>query len=112
VGIADWLERSWLTARLSVIWGIWETRLARLRRLADVTLEGLAEWSGVSVEVIRKLEQHRKHSARLPTLHKLAAGIGVEVTGLLGDPPALSKAEAESPVRRAIMPSLLAATPE
>jgi hypothetical protein len=56
VGIADWLERSWLTARLSVIWGIWETRLARLRRLADVTQEGLAEWSGVSVEVIRKLE--------------------------------------------------------
>jgi len=91
-------------------------RLARLRRLADVTQEGLAERSGVPVDVIRKLEQHRKHSARLPTLHKLAAGLGVEVTGLLGDPPALSKMEAESPalvaVRQAIMPSPLAATPE
>jgi transcriptional regulator with XRE-family HTH domain len=91
-------------------------RLARLRRLADVTQEGLAERSGVSVDVIRKLEQHRKHSARLPTLHKLATGLGVEVTGLLGDPPALSDVEDESPalvaVRRAIMPSPLAVTTE
>jgi len=91
-------------------------RLTRLRRLADVTQEGLAQRSGVSVDVIRKLEQHRKHSARLPTLHKLATGLGVEVTGLLGDPPALSNVEAASPalvaVRRAIVPSPLAVTPE
>lgn len=84
-------------------------RLARLRRLADVTQESLAERSGISVDVIRKLQQHRKHSVRLPTLHKLASGLGVEVTGLLGDPPALSDATVESPalvaVRRAIMPS-------
>ena len=40
-------------------------RLARLRRLADATQESLAERSGISVDVIRKLEQHRKHSARL-----------------------------------------------
>ncbi len=33
-------------------------RLARLRRLAGVTQEGLAQQSGVSVDVIRKLEQH------------------------------------------------------
>jgi len=91
-------------------------RLVRLRRLADMTQEGLAERSGVSADVIRKLEQHRKHSVRLPTLHKLAAGLGVEVTGLLGDPPALVKGEAESPalvaMRRAIMPSPLAVPPE
>ncbi|MGH3697259.1 MAG: helix-turn-helix domain-containing protein [Pseudonocardiaceae bacterium] len=91
-------------------------RLARLRRLADLTQESLADRSGVSVDVIRKLAQHRKHSARLPTLHKLAAGLGVEITGLLGDPPALSNAAVESPalvaVRRAIMPSPLGETPE
>lgn len=91
-------------------------RLARLRRLANVTQEDLAERSGVSVDVIRKLEQHRKHSARLPTLHKLASGLGIEVTGLLGDPPALSDAGDESPalvaVRRAIMPSPLTVAPE
>jgi transcriptional regulator with XRE-family HTH domain len=91
-------------------------RLVRLRRLVDMTQESLAERSGVSVDVIRKLEQRRKHSARLPTLHKLAAGLGVEVTGLLGSPPAVSNVEAESPalvaVRRAIMPSPLAVAPE
>ncbi|MGH3568008.1 MAG: helix-turn-helix domain-containing protein [Pseudonocardia sp.] len=91
-------------------------RLARLRRLADLTQESLSERSGVSVDVIRKLEQHRKHSVRLPTLHKLATGVEVEVTGLLGDPPALSAEQGESPalvaVRRAIMPSPLASTLE
>ncbi|MGH3867117.1 MAG: helix-turn-helix domain-containing protein [Pseudonocardiaceae bacterium] len=65
-------------------------RLARLRRLADLSQERLSERSGISVDVVRKLEQHRKHSVRLPTLHKLASGLGVEVTMLLGDPPALS----------------------
>ncbi|MFJ7205368.1 helix-turn-helix domain-containing protein [Streptomyces sp. NPDC098789] len=86
-------------------------RMARLRRLADLTQEGLAERSGVSVDVIRKLEQRRKHSARLPTLHSLAKGLGIELTALLGDPPAVpSSGEADPPqlvaVRRAIMPPL------
>ncbi|WP_184346370.1 helix-turn-helix domain-containing protein [Streptomyces olivoverticillatus] len=88
-------------------------RVQRLRRMADLTQEGLAERSGVSVDVVRKLEQRRKHSARLPTLHALAKGLGVEVTTLLGDPPAVpSTGEAEPPalvaVRRAIMPPLFA----
>ncbi|WP_381796427.1 helix-turn-helix domain-containing protein [Streptomyces niveus] len=85
--------------------------LRRLRRLADLTQEDLAERSGVSVDVIRQLEQGRKHSARLPTLHALANGLGVELTTLLGDPPAVAKTgEANGPrlvaVRRAIMPPL------
>jgi hypothetical protein len=58
----------------------------------------------------------RLGAERLPTLRKLAAGLGVEVTGLLGDPPTLSNVEAESPalvvVRRAIMPSPLTVTPK
>lgn len=86
-------------------------RLAHLRRLADLTQEELAEKSGVSVDVVRKLEQHRKHSARLPTLHALASGLGVELTGLMGDPPAVANQNAETPelvaLRRAIMPSRL-----
>lgn len=65
------------------------------------------------MDVIRKLEQRRKHSARLPTLHSLASGLGVELTALLGDPPgAPSSGEADPPrlvaVRRAIMPPLFA----
>lgn len=91
-------------------------RLARLRRLADLSQEILAERSGISVDGIRKLEQHRKHSVRLPILHKLATGLGVEVTALSGDPPALSAEQGESPglvaIRRAIMSSQLAPTPE
>ncbi|MQS36142.1 helix-turn-helix domain-containing protein [Streptomyces katsurahamanus] len=92
-------------------------RLGRLRRLSDLTQDGLAERSGVSVDVIRKLEQKRKHSARLPTLHHLARGLGVELTALLGDPPGVpSNGEADPPqlvaVRRAIMPPLFAPPPE
>ncbi|WP_059005667.1 helix-turn-helix domain-containing protein [Streptomyces specialis] len=92
-------------------------RLTRLRRLADLTPEALAAKSGVSADVVRKLEQKRKHSARLPTLHALARGLGVEVTALLGDPPGVpSNGDAEPPaliaVRRAIMPPLFAPPPE
>ncbi|MBH1935284.1 helix-turn-helix transcriptional regulator [Streptomyces sp. AV19] len=92
-------------------------RVGRLRRLADLTQEALAERAGVSADVVRKLEQKRKHSARLPTLHALAKGLGVEVTALLGDPPGIpSNGEAEPPalvaVRRAIVPPLFAPPPE
>lgn len=85
--------------------------------MADLTQEGLAAKAGVSADVVRKLEQKRKHSARLPTLHALAKGLGVEVTTLLGDPPGVpSTGEADPPalvaVRRAIMPPLFAAPAE
>ncbi|MEV0259627.1 helix-turn-helix transcriptional regulator [Streptomyces sp. NPDC050732] len=91
--------------------------LRRLRRLASLTQEELAERSGVCVDVIRQLEQRRKHSARLPTLHALANGLGVELTTLLGDPPAVSSTgENDGPrfvaVRRAIMPVLGGPEPE
>ncbi|UQT55996.1 helix-turn-helix transcriptional regulator [Streptomyces durmitorensis] len=91
--------------------------LRRLRRLAGLTQEELAERSDVSVDVIRQLEQRRKHSARLPTLHALANGLGVELTALLGDPPAVSSTgENDGPrfvaVRRAIMPALWGPEPK
>ncbi|MFF3124524.1 helix-turn-helix domain-containing protein [Streptomyces sp. NPDC057908] len=88
-------------------------KLSRLRRLSDLTQEELAEKSGVSVDVIRKLEQKRKGSARLPTLHALAGGLGVELTTLLGDPPGVpSTGESDPPqlvaVRRAVHPLMFA----
>ncbi|MFJ5156598.1 helix-turn-helix domain-containing protein [Streptomyces sp. NPDC088353] len=92
--------------------------LRRLRRLAALTQEELAERSGVSVDVIRQLEQGRKHSARLPTLHALANGLGVELTTLLGDPPPAVAATGENDgprlvaVRRAVMPALWGPQPE
>ncbi|MER5785619.1 helix-turn-helix transcriptional regulator [Streptomyces mobaraensis] len=92
-------------------------RLGKLRRMAGLTQEGLAGRAGVSVDVVRKLEQRRKHSARLPTLHALARGLGVELTALLGDPPGVpSTGQAEPPrlvaLRRAIAPPLFATPPE
>ena len=67
--------------------------------------------------MIRQLEQQRKHSARLPTLHALANGLGVELTTLLGYPPAVAATgESDGPrfvaVRRAVMPALWGAQPE
>ena len=92
-------------------------RLAKVRRLSGLTQEQAAERSGVSVDVIRKLEQHRKHSARLPTLHALARGLGVELTSLIGDPPAVASngapdTPAMTELRRAVMPSLLPKAPD
>jgi transcriptional regulator with XRE-family HTH domain len=85
--------------------------------MAGLTQEQVAERSGISVDVIRKLEQHRKNSARLPTLHALARGLGAEVTALLGDPPAIASTGApDSPelveLRRAVMPSLVPRSPD
>ncbi|MFJ9029581.1 helix-turn-helix domain-containing protein [Streptomyces sp. NPDC102274] len=91
--------------------------LRRLRKLSDLTQEQLSERSAVSVDVIRHLEQGRKKSALLPTLHALADALGVELTTLLGDPPgAPSTGEGDSPalvaVRRAITPPLFSALPD
>ncbi|WP_079087062.1 helix-turn-helix domain-containing protein [Streptomyces silvensis] len=91
--------------------------LRRLRRLASLTQEELAGRSGISVDVIRQLEQRRKQSARLPTLHALANGLGVELTTLLGDPPAVAAdGETDGPrfvaMRRAVMPVLWGPVPQ
>ncbi|MEV0036502.1 helix-turn-helix domain-containing protein [Streptomyces sp. NPDC050804] len=91
--------------------------LRRLRKLSGLTQEELSEASEVSVDVIRKLEQKRTSSARLPTLHALAQGLGVELTTLLGDPPgARSEGDGDSPalvaVRRAITPAPFAPGPD
>ncbi|OWU98002.1 transcriptional regulator [Micromonospora wenchangensis] len=60
-------------------------RLAGIRRESKLTQEQLAERSGVSVEVIRKLEQGTRGAARLDTLHALARALGVSTSTLLGD---------------------------
>ncbi|MEU8327129.1 helix-turn-helix domain-containing protein [Micromonospora sp. NPDC048839] len=59
--------------------------LARLRRAAKLTQEQLAERAALSVETVRKLEQNKRGSARLETLHTFARALGVPTTALLGD---------------------------
>ncbi|CAM5293357.1 hypothetical protein SHIRM173S_02404 [Streptomyces hirsutus] len=68
----------------------WDESLRRLRRLASLTQEELAERSGVSVDVIRQLEQHEEALGAPARVHALANGLGVELTTLLGHPPAVS----------------------
>ncbi|MER7168580.1 helix-turn-helix transcriptional regulator [Micromonospora sp. NPDC000207] len=60
-------------------------QLARIRRQSSLTQEQLAERSGVSVEVIQKLEQGRRKGARIPTLNRLARALEVPTSALFGD---------------------------
>ncbi|KXK62078.1 hypothetical protein AWW66_10010 [Micromonospora rosaria] len=86
-------------------------RLAELRRGSKMTQEQLAERSSVSVEVIRKLEQGSRGTARLDTLHALARALKVTTSALLGDASqAAARAEPDheplslADVRRAVAP--------
>lgn len=86
-------------------------RLARLRRQAGFTQEQLAARSGISVEVVRKLEQGSRNTARLDTLHALARVLGAPTSALFGD---VSRAAAQAgpehqpllltEIRRAVVP--------
>jgi transcriptional regulator with XRE-family HTH domain len=62
--------------------------LPRIRRARGFTQEELAERSGVSIDVITRLEQGRKHAARWSTLIALANALDVTVP-LLISPPGL-----------------------
>jgi DNA-binding XRE family transcriptional regulator len=62
-----------------------------------MTQEELAERAGVSVDVVRKLEQHRKASTRLETLRKLADGLHTDSASLLDDSHAVLTAEPSRP---------------
>lgn len=59
--------------------------LARLRHAAGLTQEALAERAGLSVTTIQQLEQGKRHSARMSTLSRLAAALGVSTSALIGD---------------------------
>ncbi|WP_235989800.1 helix-turn-helix domain-containing protein [Streptomyces ureilyticus] len=61
-------------------------RIARLRMRRKLTQEGLAERAGLSVDVVRKLEQGVRQTARLTTLNALARALDVEPSTLVGQP--------------------------
>jgi len=58
-------------------------QIARLRSAARMTQEQLAERAGISVDVIRRLEQGVRHSARLNTLTKIASALGAELSVII-----------------------------
>jgi transcriptional regulator with XRE-family HTH domain len=64
-------------------------RLRRLRSERGLTQEQLAERAGVSVDLIKKLEQGRRESARLTSLTALATALDVPRSDLLDKRPRL-----------------------
>lgn len=62
--------------------------LARLRG-SRMTQNALAAAAGVSVDLVRKLEQGRRHTVSIASLHRLARALDVDAGELLGRPSAL-----------------------
>ncbi|WP_031525722.1 helix-turn-helix domain-containing protein [Streptomyces sp. NRRL F-5123] len=61
-------------------------RVVELRLRRNFTQEELAHEAGVSVDVVRKLEQGRRTSARLTTINALARALDTEPSFLVGQP--------------------------
>lgn len=81
-------------------------RLRTVRKRRGLTQRELATLAGVSISLVRKLEQGEKEDTRLETLRKLATALRVSTSDLI-DSPADSRAESNGheqwePVRRAL----------
>ncbi|MFE9330771.1 helix-turn-helix domain-containing protein [Streptomyces sp. NPDC006925] len=84
-------------------------RLGRLRTRRGLTQERLAESAGVCVDIIRKLEQNRRRTARMATLNQLARALDVDVSVLVGTPVTFeARPDGSAPsvlaLRRAVSP--------
>jgi transcriptional regulator with XRE-family HTH domain len=58
-------------------------QISRLRHLRRFTQDELAAASGVSVDVIRRLEQGQRNTARLATLSAIATALGAQLSVIL-----------------------------
>ncbi|MGH3901803.1 MAG: helix-turn-helix domain-containing protein [Pseudonocardiaceae bacterium] len=59
-----------------------DERIKNLRNGVVMTQDDLAAAAGVSTDLIRKLEQGRRHTASIGSLHRIAAALDVD----LGEP--------------------------
>jgi transcriptional regulator with XRE-family HTH domain len=59
-------------------------RIRRLRNDVLMTQDDLAAAAGVSTDLIRKLEQGRRHTSSIGSLHRIAAALDVDLGELLG----------------------------
>lgn len=59
-------------------------RIRRLRKAALMTQDDLAAAAGVSTDLIRELEQGRRHTASIGSLSRIARALGVDIAALLG----------------------------
>ena len=70
-------------------------RIKVARRERAITQEELAERAAVSSDIIRKLEQNKRTSAKITTLGKIANGLGITLSELLGRRERLDRSAAE-----------------
>jgi transcriptional regulator with XRE-family HTH domain len=63
-------------------------RVRNVRERCGLSQTELADLSGVSLSLIRKLEQGERADTSVETLRKLADAMDVPTTALLGEPPA------------------------
>jgi transcriptional regulator with XRE-family HTH domain len=78
----------------------------RMLRRGVYTQNDLAAAADVSVDVIRKLEQGRRHTASITTLQRIAGALGVELAVLLGPTRVVPAAGADQPQVIAIRDAL------
>lgn len=82
---------------------------ARIKQLRGkiLTQRQLADAAGVSVDVIRKLEQGARHTASIGALARIARALDVTLADLLGQPAAMPTGDPDAGVvaiRRALTP--------
>jgi transcriptional regulator with XRE-family HTH domain len=68
-------------------------QLRRLRRLRGLTQEGLADRADVSRDLVAKLEQGRRRTARITSLASLARALDVELSALVTRPAPVLETE-------------------
>lgn len=81
-------------------------RIATIRSRRRITQEALAEAAGVSVDLVRKLEQGRRKSARLDTITQIANALDAPIAELIGKPAGLAidaQGQEIHAIRRAIV---------
>ncbi|MFC5749124.1 helix-turn-helix domain-containing protein [Actinomadura rugatobispora] len=78
-------------------------RLQSVRKRRGLTQRGLAELSGVSISLIRKLEQGERDDTRLETLRKLAKALQVPTSALITSVAPEEPSEDWGPLRAALL---------
>ncbi|GAA4714617.1 helix-turn-helix domain-containing protein [Phytohabitans rumicis] len=81
-------------------------QLSALRRRRAMSQRDLAERAGVSVDLVRKLEQGQRHATRIASLTALANALDVSPADLLGKPRGLPAGRVSGEVgaiRRAVL---------
>lgn len=71
------------------------------------TQQQLADVAGVSVDLVRKLEQGLRQTASIPYLQRIARALDVDLADLIGEPAALTSADPSAGVvaiRRTLTP--------